>query len=167
MTETKISYQMNGFTYILETFKDLLKITRNGEVIHVQFKEAKENKVGLKSLNDIIGNLSEYISSCETGRKWSIEFREDDWSKKTLIYADILYAFPFGIKEIHCKDIDSFQGEMSGNSSACVSKVEDYWGFVSNARTEILPEPTESTPWSKEQLLTYLNRKSGAEIINY
>lgn len=152
MRDISIAYEVDGSQYELKTFNSLLRITRDKEVIHVQFLNLNEREHkdllerGMKSLNEIIGHLSEYIIFCETQKPYKdINFSEDEWAKRTDIHSTIYYQFPDG-KRYHPSDkIDIIMGEMKGGYPA-TSLINDYTAFCKNMTYAELKEWEKTRP---------------------
>ncbi|MGG3448414.1 hypothetical protein [Domibacillus aminovorans] len=139
MKEMFIEFTKNGSVYELSIFEDLLKITQDGNVIHIQLSNIYQQPlldIGLENLNYIVGNLSEYIEFCETNQIYKgIEFDADEWEKHTKIYATMRYASPDGKINLYKKQIDSVQGNMRGfHGDSLIA--EKYYPFVSSKATK-------------------------------
>lgn len=166
MNEIYMEYKKNDQLYKLETYSDLIKITRNNKVIHIQFKQMTTHddlvEMGFKNLNDIIGNFSEYIDFCEESQlRNQISFEDDEWSKHTKIYAEIVYKDKdgsyFGIK----RQVESVPGSMA--NSRTNRALAKYSSFIygPNTDNDKTPEDSKATEQPKqmtqEELLEYLN----------
>ncbi|MFB5285279.1 hypothetical protein [Peribacillus sp. Hz7] len=158
MSETKISYQMNGFTYILETYRDFLRITRDDKVIHVQYKKIKNpNDIGLKGINDIIGNFASYIEFCETEKPFRYcAFTDDEWARKTHVHCTIHYTLSNGQDFMDERHADTVNGEMRSADST----ITKYECFIKNCSKEELKKSVKVVPWTREQLIDHLNAEA-------
>lgn len=172
MSELYMQYEKNNQLYKLETYNDLVKITRNNKVIHIQFERMATHddlvQMGFKNLNDIVGDFSSYIDFCENNQYYNeISFKDDEWSKHTKIYAEILYKDAnneyFGIK----RHIESVQGSMANSRTDRV--LSKYYDFIRNSKEELENSEIEKKIeiQTREQLLEYLNRHSGRTITMY
>ncbi|MGG0188254.1 hypothetical protein [Bacillus rhizoplanae] len=165
MQEMFIKFNKNGSDYELSTMGYFLKITRDGKIIHVQFKAIHQQQLldlGLKSLSDIMWNIGEYIEFCEAKKVYKgISFESDEWERHTKIYVKFTYASEDGVESFYKSQIDSVQGNMRGT---CADRLIDdkYYPFVSCS----LDEDKVSVPWSREKLRQHLMAESRKKIYN-
>lgn len=172
MRKPYMEYKKNDQLYKLETYSDLIKITRNDKVIHIQFKKMTTHEdlveMGFKNLNDIIGNFSEYIDFCEESQFHNqISFEDDEWSKHTKIYAKIVYKDKddnyFGIR----RHVESVPGSMA--NSRTKAALAEYSSFIygpniDNDKASEDSKPTEQPKqMTPQELLEYLNSKRRRE----
>ena len=154
MGELSIDYKMDGHLYNLATFKDLYRLTRDQEVIYVGFK-------GEDTINNIIGSLCSYILDVEHKKEYrSISFSDDEWAKRTDIYASISYVRNGEIKSIKDK-IDFISGEMKGGYASS-SLIREYEMFSYNAKT--LEELEEKIPKGKAMTITELKGHLNSQL---
>lgn len=133
MEELYLSYRKNDSLYELTTHNDILKITRDKEVLHIQLKKISSYKnlieMGFKDENEIVGNFSEYISFCELHSPYNnTHFEDDEWSRHTKIYAEFYYSAPNGEAIKVREQIDSIPGEMANKRTD--RAISEYYEFV-------------------------------------
>lgn len=158
MKEIYLEYKMNGHKYKLDTEGSIFRITRDKEVIHVQLKYIGSHKpclaIGLKNLNEILGNFEEYIIFCENTNIFDyVSFREDEWARHTKIFARFSYRTKEGEIMAFEESIDSVGGEMKGSQADRIID-ERYFTFIKNISLKELKEQRERpvTPISTEEL---------------
>jgi hypothetical protein len=166
MSELYMQYEKNDQLYKLETYSDLIKITRNNKVIHVQFKRMATHddlvEKGFKNLNDIIGNFSEYIDFCEESQFGNqISFEDDEWCKHTKIYAKIVYKDKegnyFGIRR-HVESVPGVMANSRTNKALAKYSSFIYGPNTDNDRNSEDSKPTEQPKqMTQQELLEYLN----------
>lgn len=168
MKEVFIKFKKNGSSYEVSTLKEILKITRDEEIIHVQLCNIYQQPlldIGLKDLNYIVGNLNKYIEFCEINQIYKgIEFDADEWEKRTRIDATMRYTSPDGEISLYKIEIDSVKGNMRGTQGDRLIE-EKYYPFVSSKSIEQPSEPKSvAKMMSMEDLTKYLNRDLGRKI---
>lgn len=166
MKETYVEYTMNEKKYRLETEGSIFRIIRDEKVIHVQLNFISSHKpclaIGLKNLNEVVGNLKEYILFCENNSVFNgISFSEDEWARHTKIYAKFSYKTKDGEILAFKQDIDSVRGEMRGFQADGIID-EKYITFTKNITVEELKEQRKRpvTPISDEEFRKILEGKN-------
>mgnify|MGYP001048777270 CR=1 FL=1 len=167
MNELYMQYKKNNHLYELETYNDLVKITRNKKIIHLQFQYMTSHsdleEKGFKNLNDIVGDFSSYIDFCEENQYYNrISFDDDEWSKHTKIYAKIIYKDGgnkyFGLK----RQVDSIQGSMANSRTNKV--ITEYCTFSTQPKKNKIETPIEEKTWTAEQVRDYLNQENSVTM---
>lgn len=159
----KIRVKKNDAVYEIETLEDLMKITRDGEIIHVQFASITQQvllDLGLQTWNDILLNIGDYIDFCESKQVYkSISFDSDEWETHTKIYATIRYVSPEdGEINAYQKQIDSVRGNMKGTRADKV--IEEKYEPFAYGEEEIDADETNGK-MSMEELVAYINKNQG------
>lgn len=140
-----MEHKKNGHLYELTTNRDykLIRITRDGEVIHVQFNTMTDIKgykdKGFKDLNEITGDFSSYIDFCETKQYYrKATITSDEWSKRTSIMANLYYRGDEEPEKLYYidREVDSVRGSMSGFSSRADDAIDACWDFMNNTKQE-------------------------------
>lgn len=157
MKEIYFEYRMNGHKYKLDTEGSIFRIIRDEEVLHVQLSNVSSHRpclaIGLKNLNEIIGNLEEYIRFCENTKVFNhVSFWEDEWARHTKIFAKFAYKTTDGEIMAFEQQIGSVGGEMK-SSQADREIDERYITFVKNITIKELKErrkiPVNPIPFEK------------------
>ncbi|GAB6549208.1 hypothetical protein bcgnr5378_07880 [Bacillus cereus] len=164
MKEMFIRFNKNDSVYELSTYEGFLKITRDDKIIHVQFANVNSQRLkdlGLKSMNDIAGNISEYIDLCEKMQMYKgITFESDEWERQTKIYVKIKYSSQDGELGYYKCQIDSVQGNMRGSHGDSLID-EKYWPFFSNPSEDNPEDHSPTKPMlTLEQLMEHLNTEN-------
>jgi hypothetical protein len=146
--------------YTLESNYNLLRITKRGELIHVQDNEL-ETPWGLKKLEDILKNIEEYVLFVEEHRPFDHAiFPTEEHNGWADIRIQTTFITPSGEKTVIGREFRTIHGRDRGLNAYW--ETQDYLKWIYGVKTNEEVEQIMrkySLNWSMEELINHLNNK--------